>query len=59
MTIGCRVTVSGMGEVFEGLAQGIDQEGRLKVALDDSTIRIVAAGDVTILNKSEMRNSKH
>jgi len=51
MTIGCRVTVSGMGEVFEGLAQGIDQEGRLMVALDDSTIRIVAAGDVTIVKK--------
>jgi len=51
MTIGCRVTVSGMGEVFEGLAQGIDQEGRLKVALDDNTIRIVAAGDVTIVKK--------
>ncbi|OGW34225.1 MAG: biotin--[acetyl-CoA-carboxylase] ligase [Nitrospirae bacterium GWC2_56_14] len=51
MTIGCRVTVSGMGEIFEGLAQGIDQEGRLKVALDDNTIRIVAAGDVTILKR--------
>jgi BirA family biotin operon repressor/biotin-[acetyl-CoA-carboxylase] ligase len=51
MTIGQRVTVSGMGEVFEGLAQGIDQEGRLKVALDDGDIRIVAAGDVTILKR--------
>lgn len=51
MTIGCRVTVSGMGEVFEGLAQGIEPEGRLMVALDDNTIRIVAAGDVTIVKK--------
>jgi BirA family biotin operon repressor/biotin-[acetyl-CoA-carboxylase] ligase len=49
MTIGRRVTVSGMGEVFEGLAQGIDSEGRLMVALDDNTIRTVAAGDVTIV----------
>ncbi len=52
MTIDCRVTVSGMGEVFEGLAQGIDREGRLMVALDDNTIRIVAAGDVSILKGS-------
>ena len=51
MTIGRRVQVSGMGEVFEGLAQGIDQEGRLMVALDDNTIRIVAAGDVTIVKR--------
>ncbi len=32
MTINSRVTVSGMGEVFEGLAQGIDHEGRLLVS---------------------------
>jgi len=55
MTIGCRVTVSGMGEVFEGLAQGIDPEGRLMVALDDNTIRIVAAGDVTIIKGSRVQ----
>jgi BirA family biotin operon repressor/biotin-[acetyl-CoA-carboxylase] ligase len=52
MTIGRRVTVNGMGEVFEGQAQGIDAEGRLKVALDDNTIRVVAAGDVSILKGS-------
>jgi BirA family biotin operon repressor/biotin-[acetyl-CoA-carboxylase] ligase len=57
MTTGCRVTVSGMGEIFEGLAQGIDQEGRLKVALDDGTIRIVAAGDVTIVKKQGQGSS--
>ncbi len=57
MTIGCRVTVSGMGEVFEGLAQGIDQEGRLMVALDNGTIRIVAAGDVTIVKKQGQGSS--
>ena len=51
VTISRRVQVSGMGEVFEGLAQGIDSEGRLKVALDDGTIRTVAAGDVTIVKR--------
>jgi BirA family biotin operon repressor/biotin-[acetyl-CoA-carboxylase] ligase len=49
MTIGCRVTISGMGEVFEGLAQRIDSDGRLMVVLDEGTIRTVAAGDVSIL----------
>jgi len=51
MTIGCRVTISNAGEVFEGLAQGIDHEGRLLVTLDDHTTRIVAAGDVTIVKR--------
>jgi len=49
MTINNRVAVSGSGQAFEGLAQGIDSEGRLMVALEDGTIRIVAAGDVTII----------
>lgn len=55
MTVGSRVTISGMGEVFEGLAQGIDHEGRLMVALDDNTVRIVAAGDVTIVKGSSSK----
>jgi len=49
LTIGNRVTVSGAGESLEGLAQGVDNEGRLIVRLDDGTIRTVAAGDVTIV----------
>ena len=49
LTIGNRITVSGAGEFLEGLAQGIDNEGRLIVRLDDGTIRTVAAGDVTIV----------
>ena len=49
LTIGSRVTVSGAGESLEGLAQGVDNEGRLIVRLDDGTIRTVAAGDVTIV----------
>jgi BirA family biotin operon repressor/biotin-[acetyl-CoA-carboxylase] ligase len=49
LTIGNRVTVSGAGESLEGLAQGVDNDGRLIVRLDDGTIRTVAAGDVTIV----------
>jgi BirA family biotin operon repressor/biotin-[acetyl-CoA-carboxylase] ligase len=49
MTIGKRVAVSGTGESLAGLAQGIDNEGRLIVRLDDGAIRTVAAGDVTIV----------
>jgi biotin-(acetyl-CoA carboxylase) ligase len=51
MTVGNRVAVSGLGETLEGLAQGIDQEGRLIITLDDGNRRRVAAGDVTILKK--------
>ena len=49
VTVGNRVRISGAGETLEGLAQGIDYEGRLVMRLDDGTIRTVAAGDVTIL----------
>jgi BirA family biotin operon repressor/biotin-[acetyl-CoA-carboxylase] ligase len=51
MTTGNRVAVRGLGETFEGLAKGIDSEGRLLVELGDGTIRRVAAGDVTILKR--------
>jgi BirA family biotin operon repressor/biotin-[acetyl-CoA-carboxylase] ligase len=51
LTIGNRVTVSGGGAFLEGLAQGVDNEGRLIIRLDDGTIRTVAAGDVTIVKK--------
>jgi BirA family biotin operon repressor/biotin-[acetyl-CoA-carboxylase] ligase len=48
MTIGNHVTVSGAGETLEGVAQEIDNEGRLIIRLADGAIRTVAAGDVTI-----------
>lgn len=48
MTIGNRVTVNGFGETLEGLAQGIDTEGRLILKLDDGSRRQVSAGDVTL-----------
>jgi BirA family biotin operon repressor/biotin-[acetyl-CoA-carboxylase] ligase len=48
ITVGNRVAVSGAGETLAGLAQGIDDEGRLIVILDDGSRKTVAAGDVTI-----------
>jgi len=48
-TVGKRVAVGGAGEAVEGLAQGIDHEGRLLLRLDNGTVRTVAAGDVTIM----------
>jgi BirA family biotin operon repressor/biotin-[acetyl-CoA-carboxylase] ligase len=51
MTVGNRITVSGAGEDLEGLAQGVDSDGRLIVRLDDGAIRTVAAGDVTIVKR--------
>ena len=51
VTTGNRVAISGAGEVLEGLAQGIDDEGRLIIRLDDGTVRTIAAGDVTIVKE--------
>jgi BirA family biotin operon repressor/biotin-[acetyl-CoA-carboxylase] ligase len=51
LTVGNRITVSGAGESLNGLAQGVDRDGRLIVRLDDGTIRTVAAGDVTIVKQ--------
>lgn len=53
MTIGRRVAVSGPFGRLEGMAEGIDHEGRLILRLDDNTLRTVAAGDVTILKGLE------
>jgi len=43
------VMVSGTGTRLEGLACGVDAEGRLIVELDDGRRQQVAAGDVTIV----------
>lgn len=50
-TLGKRVAVSGQRELLEGLAEGIDREGRLVIRLDNGEARTLAAGDVTILKK--------
>ncbi len=52
ITTGNRVTVGGTGETIAGIAERIDQEGRLVIRQDDGTLRTVAAGDVTLLKKS-------
>ena len=57
VTVGNRVAVGGASEILEGLAQGIDHEGRLLLRLDNGTIRTVAAGDVTILKKADRRTT--
>lgn len=49
VTLGHRVTVRGGGATQEGLAAGVDAEGRLMLKLDDGSLRQVAAGDVTIV----------
>ncbi len=52
VTLGSNVAVSGAGETFQGLAQGIDDEGRLMIEVADGTLHPVAAGDVTILKEA-------
>ena len=49
VTLGHRVAVSAGSARLEGLARGVDAEGRLILELDDGTLRQVAAGDVTIM----------
>lgn len=49
VTLGSRVAVRGAGTALEGLAHGVDAEGRLILKLADGTLRQVTAGDVTIL----------
>ncbi|MEK6742756.1 MAG: biotin--[acetyl-CoA-carboxylase] ligase [Nitrospirota bacterium] len=49
VTLGHRVAVDGGSVKLEGLARGVDAEGRLILKLDDGTLRQVAAGDVTIM----------
>jgi BirA family biotin operon repressor/biotin-[acetyl-CoA-carboxylase] ligase len=51
ITTGNRVAISGAGEILEGVAQGIDDEGRLVIRQDNGSVRTVAAGDVTIVKK--------
>jgi len=43
--------VSGGGTAMEGVARGVDAEGRLILKLDDGTLRQVSAGDVTMLKR--------
>jgi BirA family biotin operon repressor/biotin-[acetyl-CoA-carboxylase] ligase len=47
-TIGERVTVSGAGSPVEGLAEGIDNEGRLLVRDGAGDVHAFSAGEVTL-----------
>ena len=51
LTLGRRVLVSGAGKTLKGLAQRIDNDGRLIIELDDGAVHAVAAGDVTIVKR--------
>jgi BirA family biotin operon repressor/biotin-[acetyl-CoA-carboxylase] ligase len=47
VTLGKAVTVSGMGSVVDGVAEGVDEDGALLVRLADGRLESVLAGDVT------------
>ncbi|HAK59049.1 MAG TPA: biotin--[acetyl-CoA-carboxylase] ligase [Nitrospiraceae bacterium] len=51
MTTGRRVAVRSQDGVIEGLARGIDREGRLIIELDGGAVHNVASGDVTIVKE--------
>ena len=48
-TIGRQVLVAAANQSFEGVAEGVDDEGILIVKLADGTYRKVSAGDVTVI----------
>jgi len=51
VTLGKRVMISGQSVSCEGIARGIDPDGRLLVEQDDRVVRTISAGDVTIVKK--------
>jgi len=46
---GKRVRVSNENEVIEGITQGLEADGALRVETDDGCVRIIRAGDVSAL----------
>ncbi len=48
VTIGRRVTVNQAGETLQGVAEGVDNWGQLKLRADDGSLHIISAGDVTL-----------
>lgn len=52
-TLGQRVQVTLPGEIVEGVAEGVDQQGRLRVRKDDDVLVEVTAGDVVMLRRRE------
>lgn len=49
-TIGKRVKIAFLSGVIEGVAEGIDEEGRLLVRIGTGAIEKVSSGDVTIIS---------
>jgi biotin-(acetyl-CoA carboxylase) ligase len=49
---GKRVRVSENSEDFSGITRGLEPDGALRVETDDGRIRIVRAGDVTLVRPS-------
>lgn len=45
---GRRVTVSGLGEPFDGVARGIDEDGALRVERADGSLRCLHAGEISV-----------
>jgi BirA family biotin operon repressor/biotin-[acetyl-CoA-carboxylase] ligase len=48
ITLGQPVVVSGAGDSWEGMAEGVDKDGALLVRLADGRLQAVLAGDVTL-----------
>ena len=51
---GKRVRVEACGETFEGVTRGLAADGALRVELPDGEIRIVHAGDVTLVRATSV-----
>lgn len=47
-TIGQRVSVTGVRETLEGIAEGVDELGRLLVRTEEGVLHALLAGDVTL-----------
>ena len=47
-TIGCRIQVASGDEVYEGMAEGVDDDGSLLLRRDDGSLQTLAAGEVTL-----------
>jgi BirA family biotin operon repressor/biotin-[acetyl-CoA-carboxylase] ligase len=48
VTVGQPVAVSVMGEILEGVAEGVDADGALLIRQKDGGLRTIVAGDVTL-----------
>ena len=47
-TIGRRIQVASGDAVYEGYAEGVDDDGSLLIRRDDGSVQTLAAGEVTL-----------